>query len=43
MSSFALSAYILMWPVIVAIVLFVISRAFFREWAEARRNGEGMI
>lgn len=43
MTTVALSAYILMWPVIVAGVLFVISRAFFREWAEARRNGQGMV
>nr|WP_238420937.1 putative transporter small subunit [Streptomyces taklimakanensis] len=38
-----MSAYVLMWPVIVAGVLFVIGRAFFREWAEARRNGQRMI
>ncbi|MEK8142505.1 putative transporter small subunit [Streptomyces sp. M10(2022)] len=43
MTTIALTAYILMWPVIVAGVLFVISRAFFREWAEARRNGQDMI
>lgn len=43
MTTFALSAYVLIWPVLVAVVLFVISRAFFREWAEARRNGEDMI
>ncbi|WP_232838972.1 putative transporter small subunit [Streptomyces triticisoli] len=43
MSTLALSVYVLMWPVIVAAVLFVISRGFFREWAEARRNGERLI
>ncbi len=43
MTTLALSAYILMWPVIVAGVLFVISRAFYREWAEARRNGKPII
>ncbi|WP_432055934.1 putative transporter small subunit [Streptomyces sp. bgisy022] len=43
MSTALLTAYILMWPVLVAIVLFVISRGFFREWAEARRNGEDLI
>ncbi|WP_031508986.1 putative transporter small subunit [Streptomyces megasporus] len=43
MSTLALSAYVLMWPAVVAVVLFVISRAFFREWAEARRNGRRMI
>ncbi|WP_212732827.1 putative transporter small subunit [Streptomyces sp. TP-A0874] len=43
MSTFVLSVYVLMWPVIVAGVLFVISRGFFREWSEARRNGQGMV
>jgi hypothetical protein len=42
-TTIALSAYILIWPVIVAVVLFVISRAFYREWAEARREGRHMI
>ncbi|MGY1440049.1 putative transporter small subunit [Streptomyces reniochalinae] len=43
MSTLALSVYILMWPAIVAVVLVVISSGFFREWAEARRNGRRMI
>src|SRR5690606_2432988 len=38
-----LTAYILMWPLLVAIVLFVISRGFFREGAEARRDGEDLV
>ncbi|MFD6837964.1 putative transporter small subunit, partial [Streptomyces diastaticus] len=36
MTTIALTVYILMWPVGVAAVLCVISRGFFREWAEAR-------
>ncbi|MDT0378292.1 MULTISPECIES: putative transporter small subunit [unclassified Streptomyces] len=43
MTTLALTVYILIWPVIVAGVLFVISRAFYREWAEARRNGRPLI
>lgn len=43
MSTLALTAYVLMWPAIVAVVLYVISHAFLREWAEARRNGRPMI
>lgn len=39
----ALSVYVLMWPVVVAVILFVISRGFFREWLEARRDGRDMI
>lgn len=41
--SVALSVYVLMWPVIVAVVLFVISRGFLREWLDARRDGQDMI
>ncbi|GGV14527.1 putative transporter small subunit [Streptomyces griseoflavus] len=43
MTTAALTAYVLMWPVLVAVVLFVISRGFFREWAEARRDGRDLI
>lgn len=43
METFLLTAYVLMWPVLVAIVLFVITRAFLREWAEARREGRQII
>lgn len=43
MSAIWLTAYVLVWPVIVAAVLFFIARAFFREWREARREGRAMI
>lgn len=43
MTTIVLSAYILMWPLIVAVVLFVIGRAFIRECAEARREGRGLV
>lgn len=43
MSPFWLSVYVLMWPVIVAGVLFVIARAFLSEWREARREGRDII
>lgn len=43
MSTLALTIYVLVWPVIVAAVLFVISRGFLREWAEARREGRDVI
>lgn len=43
METFLLTTYVLMWPVLVAIVLFVISRAFLREWAESRREGRRII
>lgn len=35
--------YLLMWPVVVAIIMFVIARGFFKEWAQARREGRMLI
>ncbi|HEY4535813.1 MAG TPA: putative transporter small subunit [Enteractinococcus sp.] len=35
--------YLLMWPVLVAIIMFVIARGFFKEWAQARREGRMLI
>ncbi|MEE1620381.1 putative transporter small subunit [Zafaria sp. Z1313] len=43
MEAFWLTVYVLVWPVVVAGTLAVIARAFFREWAEARRNGRDLI
>lgn len=43
METFLLTAYVLMWPALVAIVLFVITRAFLREWVKARREGRQII
>ncbi|MGO3146329.1 MAG: putative transporter small subunit [Leucobacter sp.] len=38
-----LTTYVLIWPVIVAGTLFVIVRAFYREWREAKREGRQII
>lgn len=43
MSIFFLTLYILIWPVIVAAVLFVLGKAFFQEFLLARREGRTMI
>lgn len=43
MTTFFLTLYILMWPVVVAGVLFIIARAFFKEMKEARERGETII
>ena len=40
MSPTVLTVYVLIRPVLVAGALFVISRAFFNEWRQARRRGE---
>ncbi|CAM3354687.1 putative transporter small subunit [Occultella aeris] len=42
-STIALTVYVLMWPVIVAVVLFIIGRAFIKDWLEARREGRDII
>lgn len=38
-----LTFYLLMWPVLVAGIMFVIARGFFKEWAQARREGRMII
>ena len=43
MSTLALTIYVLIWPVLVAGVLAVLCRGFFKEWLQARRNGEDLI
>lgn len=43
MSSTFLTVYVLMWPVLVAGVLFVLVRAFSREWRKARREGRTLV
>lgn len=43
MTEILLSAYVLVWPLIVAGVFFVLVRAFLREIREARRNGTRII
>lgn len=43
MNPTVLTFYVLMWPVLVAIVLFVICRAFLSEWRDAHRRGEDII
>jgi hypothetical protein len=39
----ALTAYVLAWPILVAIVMFVIARGFLREWLTSRRSGKDLI
>lgn len=43
MQTFLMSAYVLVWPALVAGVLFFIARGFFREWKQARDKGTPMI
>ena len=43
MNALWLTAYVLVWPVLVAAVLLFISYAFFKEWSEARREGNPLI
>lgn len=38
-----LTVYVLIWPFIVAGTLFIIVRAFLKEWAQARREGRQII
>lgn len=35
--------YILIWPLISAIVLFIIVRSFLKEWKQAKSDGKSLI
>lgn len=43
MESILLTAYVLVWPLVTGIVLFVITSAFIKEWREAKREGRDII
>lgn len=43
MTTLALTAYVLVWPAIVAVVLFFLVRGFVKDWREARKEGRPLI
>jgi len=43
MNTTLLTLYVLVWPAVVAVVLFVIAGGFFREWRAARKEGRDLI
>ncbi|MBM7366719.1 putative transporter small subunit [Gordonia hydrophobica] len=43
MTTFWLTVYVLIWPVITAGTLGLIVRAFYREWKQSRDEGREMI
>lgn len=43
MKTFLLTVYVLIWPVIVTGTLFVVVRAFVKEWLQAKREGREII
>ncbi|MGH3350578.1 MAG: putative transporter small subunit [Nocardioides sp.] len=43
MESMLLTAYVLVWPLVTGIVLYVISSAFIKEWRQAKRDGRDII
>jgi ABC-type dipeptide/oligopeptide/nickel transport system permease component len=42
-TTMALAIYVLIWPVIVAIVLAVLAGSFSKEWAAARKEGRDLV
>ena len=42
-TTILVTAYILVWPIVVAGVLVVILASFLRELATARRDGKGVV
>lgn len=43
MNAALLTVYVLIWPVLVAATLFVITRGVIREWVAARRTGRDLV
>lgn len=43
MTTLALTAYVLIWPVIVAFVLYFLGRGFFKDWRQSRKEGRPII
>ncbi|EGD56543.1 putative transporter small subunit [Gordonia neofelifaecis] len=43
MTTFWMTVYVLIWPVLTAGTLGVIIRAFYKEWRAARKDGRDMI
>ncbi len=43
MMSYWMTAYVLVWPALVAVVLSVLVLSFYREWRTARKAGRSMI
>lgn len=43
METLLLTAYVLVWPVVVIGTLFVIVRAFAKEAREAKKRGESIV
>ncbi len=43
MSAVLLTVYLLIWPVLVAGVLYVLASNFLREWREARKEGRPLV
>lgn len=43
MSPLFMTLYVLIWPAIVAVVLWVLVSAFIKEWRTAKREGRPLI
>lgn len=43
MNDILMTAYILVWPILVAIMMFVMGRGIVRDFRSARRDGEDMV
>jgi len=43
MTPYWMTAYVLIWPALVAVVLSVLVLSFYREWRVARKEGRDMI
>ena len=43
MTTLVLTAYVLIWPIIVAFVLVFLARGFIKDWRQSRKDGRPII
>ncbi|HJE57494.1 MAG TPA: putative transporter small subunit [Nocardiopsis listeri] len=43
MSTLLLTGYVLIWPIIVAFVLYFLARGFLKDWSRSRKDGRPII
>jgi len=43
MKDILMMAYILVWPTVVAVMMFLMGRGILRDMRKARRNGEDLV
>ena len=43
MRDVLMTAYVLVWPVLVAVMMFIMGRGVYRDFCRARRSGDDLV